>query len=466
MIIFFKSLSTPNHLNVKKMKILRIKKGFNHPLSELKITANFQTNLKEPEKIAVLPFALKGIRPKLLVNQNDFVKTGTPLFHHKNNSELVFLSPGCGKISNIEVGQKRIIQKIEIELDETQDFEELHSVTESSLRNISIDDLAEVFLKDGLWPFFRSLPFNTIPDPCERPDIIFVKMSDNVPFYPLPESWLKHRLKAFNHGISVLKKFSESVVVYADKNNHSIGECAGSIDYQITGKYPAYDPGVVFYRIKEKANVKAWYIDGQSIINIGETLAHGKFFTDKIFIVGSSSFDRPYHVKSRIGAPVSSLLGSDYKFKKNHRFISGDIFKGLKTSADGYTGFYESALTILPEGNEKEFLGFLKPGTKKESYSKTFLSALFKSQTKTDCNTHGEKRACINCTYCEQVCPVNILPQFTMKALYGDDIESALSHGLLDCTECGLCSYVCPSKISLSEIFKEAKDNYLKEEKA
>jgi Na+-transporting NADH:ubiquinone oxidoreductase subunit A len=448
------------------MKTLRIKKGFNHPLSEIKISANFETDLPSPEKIAVLPFVFKGIKAKLSVSENDFVKTGTPLFYDKKNPDLVFLSPGCGKIKTIEIGAKRIIQKIEIELSQTPDFEELHSVTESSLRNISPDEICEVLLKNGLWPYFRSLPFNTIPSPDERPDYILVKLSDNVPFYPLPETWLKHRLKAFNYSVSVLKKICPNVIIYADKNNHSIGECAPHLNFAVEGKYPAFNPGSVFYHIKDKKNAKAWYLDGQALINIGETLSHGRLFTDKTFIVKSFDSNRTYHVKSVSGAPFSSLIKNIDNINKNHRFISGDIFNGIKSSKEGYTGFYQSGVLVLPEGNEKEFLGFLRPGKNKESYSKTFLSALLPSKTKTNCNTHGEKRACINCTYCEQVCPVDILPQFTMKALYGDDIESALEHGLLDCTECSLCSYVCPSKISLSQIFKEAKDNYLKEEKA
>jgi len=448
------------------MKTLRIKKGFNHPLSEIKITANFEADLPEPEKIAVLPFTFKGIKTKLLVSENDFVKTGTPLFYNKKNPDMVFLSPGCGKINKIEIGAKRIIEKIEIVLDETEDFEELHNVTESSLRTLSDKDLVEVLLKNGLWPYFRSLPFNTIPSPDEKPDIILVKLSDNAPFYPLPETWLKHRLKAFNHCLGILKKICGKVVIYADKNNHSIGECAPSINYLVEGKYPAFDPATILYHTKKGAKTTAWYIDGQALINIGETLSHGRFFTDKVFVVGSADTKRPYHVKSRTGAPLRSIIKNIDDFNENQRFISGDIFRGIKTFKDGYTGLYESGITIIPEGNEKEFLGFLKFGRNKETYSKTFISALLPSETKTDCNTHGEKRACINCTYCEQVCPVDILPQFTMKALYGDDIESALAHGLLDCTECSLCSYVCPSKISLSRIFKEAKDNYLKEEKA
>jgi Na+-transporting NADH:ubiquinone oxidoreductase subunit A len=65
--------------------------------------------------------------------------------------------------------------------------------------------------------------------------------------------------------------------------------------------------------------------------------------------------------------------------------------------------------------------------------------------------------------HCADVCPVDILPQMAFKAILAEEIEEALQHGLLDCVECGLCSYVCPSKIELSQTFKTAKAAYAKE---
>jgi Na+-transporting NADH:ubiquinone oxidoreductase subunit A len=45
-------------------------------------------------------------------------------------------------------------------------------------------------------------------------------------------------------------------------------------------------------------------------------------------------------------------------------------------------------------------------------------------------------------------------------------MEEALAHGLLDCVECGLCAYACPSKIDLSRIFREARETlYLEQQK-
>jgi Na+-transporting NADH:ubiquinone oxidoreductase subunit A len=55
---------------------------------------------------------------------------------------------------------------------------------------------------------------------------------------------------------------------------------------------------------------------------------------------------------------------------------------------------------------------------------------------------------------------VDILPQFTLKCLLADELEEALAHGLLDCVQCGLCSYVCPSKIELAGILTKFKGSY------
>ena len=90
--------------------------------------------------------------------------------------------------------------------------------------------------------------------------------------------------------------------------------------------------------------------------------------------------------------------------------------------------------------------------------------SVFNSSPKVlECDMNGEDRACINCGYCPRVCPVDILPQFTFKAVEADEIEEALALGLLDCVECGLCSFVCPAKLELSDIFRQAKEAYAKE---
>jgi Na+-transporting NADH:ubiquinone oxidoreductase subunit A len=127
-------------------------------------------------------------------------------------------------------------------------------------------------------------------------------------------------------------------------------------------------------------------------------------------------------------------------------------------------GFYETSLLVIPEGDEKEFFGFIRPGFDKPSRSRAFLSHFNQSPFPMDCNRHGEDRACVNCGFCAEVCPVDILPQFTYKSILVEEIEEALDHGLLDCVECGLCTYVCPSKIELFDVLTNTKKAYYVEQ--
>jgi Na+-transporting NADH:ubiquinone oxidoreductase subunit A len=91
------------------------------------------------------------------------------------------------------------------------------------------------------------------------------------------------------------------------------------------------------------------------------------------------------------------------------------------------------------------------------------ISAISSKPLPINNDMHGEKRPCINCGYCAEICPVDIMPQYAYKSIYADEIEEALAYGLLDCVECGLCSFVCPSKIDLSDYLIDARHRYHKE---
>jgi Na+-transporting NADH:ubiquinone oxidoreductase subunit A len=161
---------------------------------------------------------------------------------------------------------------------------------------------------------------------------------------------------------------------------------------------------------------------------------------------------------------VDLLLPADATPVKAPRYLVGGVLTGYSVPEDSYVGMFETSLTLIPEGHEKgEFLSFVRPGYNRHSYSRTFTSFLNKKPFEMDCNRHGGVRACIACNYCPEVCPVDILPQLTYKAILVEEVEEYLGHGLLDCVECGLCSYVCPSKIELAETLKKAKAEYYKE---
>ena len=73
-------------------------------------------------------------------------------------------------------------------------------------------------------------------------------------------------------------------------------------------------------------------------------------------------------------------------------------------------------------------------------------------------------RECIRCGMCEDVCPVNLLPQDLYLYIRADRFDLAEENDLFSCIECAACDYVCPSNIPLSDYYTFAKE-HLKAEK-
>ncbi len=68
-----------------------------------------------------------------------------------------------------------------------------------------------------------------------------------------------------------------------------------------------------------------------------------------------------------------------------------------------------------------------------------------------------EPEPCIRCARCIDVCPMNLLPNTLVELIKKKKIQQARQSGLLDCMECGSCSYICPSKIRHVKFFKSGK---------
>lgn len=64
---------------------------------------------------------------------------------------------------------------------------------------------------------------------------------------------------------------------------------------------------------------------------------------------------------------------------------------------------------------------------------------------------------CINCSFCVEVCPHDLLPQELYKHIKTDQLDKTLNLNLDACIECRACDFVCPSKIPLVSYFKQAK---------
>jgi electron transport complex protein RnfC len=72
--------------------------------------------------------------------------------------------------------------------------------------------------------------------------------------------------------------------------------------------------------------------------------------------------------------------------------------------------------------------------------------------------THRKVYPCIRCGYCLDACPIFLNPsELGILAGHHEYARMAEEFHLMDCFECGACSFVCPSHIPLVQEFRAAK---------
>ena len=77
-----------------------------------------------------------------------------------------------------------------------------------------------------------------------------------------------------------------------------------------------------------------------------------------------------------------------------------------------------------------------------------------------------EQTACIRCARCVDACPMNITPCHIATACEYENFDEAEAYGLMDCIECGCCTYVCPTRRHLVHFIKYGKSIVMAKRKA
>lgn len=447
-------------------KVLNIKKGFNIQLIGQSELSFGQKEL--PQHFALKPHCFHGVRPKLSVQEGDAVKAGTTLFFDKDNDQIKFSSPISGTVTEIVRGEKRVILEVKITADGKNEFETFKQANPADLsRNEIIDNL----LKSGVWPMIRQRPFARIANPTDKPKAIFISAFDSSPLATDNNFVVEGQDKVFQTGIDALKKLTDGLVhlsVNTKDKVSSVFTNAKNVElHHINGPHPAGNVGVQIHRIDpiNKGEV-VWYCNPQDVLTIGRLFLEGKYNAERIInLSGSQVKERKYH-KVLIGASIENLVKDNIE-GDNNRFISGNVLSGVKINDNGFLGYYDTQLTVIPEGDYYEFIGWILPGFKKFSASKTIVSSWLSPKKKhtLDTNTHGGERAFILSGEYERYIPIDIYPVHLLKAIMAEDIDKMENLGIYEVApeDFALCEVVCTSKINSQTIIQQGIDLMVKE---
>ena len=447
-------------------KYIKIKRGLNIKLVG---EADKQiSNLSLPETFAIKPPNFIGVTPVLLVKQGDEVQAGSPLFNDKNNEAIKFCSPVSGEVIDIIRGEKRKILEVKILADKEITYTTFNKANPADL---SREDIIQALLNSGVWPFIRQRPFGIIANPDQIPKSIFISAFDSNPLAPDYNFIMQGCDSTFQAGLEAIQKLTEGKVhlnINADTTPANTFTNAKGVEInKISGPHPAGNVGVQIHHIDPvNKGESVWCINPQDVVIIGKLFNQGKFDASRIVALTGSQVKNPKYYKTVIGCSVKNMVADAGLKEGVSRIISGNVLSGKQITEVGFLDFYDTQLTVIPEGREPEFMGWLKPGFDKLSMSRTFFSWLT-PQKKHDLTTnmHGEERPFVVTGEYEKVFPMDIYPVHLLKSILIEDLEMMENLGIYEVVEedFALCEFVCTSKIESQDIIRKGLDIIRKE---
>jgi len=350
-------------------KIVKLKKGFDlnlvgkAPLEFIQVAA--------ATTFAIKPTDFPGIqRPKVLVNEGDTVKAGTPILLDKAMDQVIYASPVSGEVVEIKRGDKRKLLEIKILADATVTHEKSGALDLNQDRAA----LASKLAASGVWPNLIQRPFGIVANPADSPKAIFVSGFDTHPLAPEVPFLLQGEERYFQAGIDALAKLTSGKVHLNVDGSKAVPAIFSGVKNaqinQFSGPHPAGNVGTQIHHLDpiNKGDI-AWTIAPYGVVQFGKFVLEGIYDASKVIALTGSEMSQRGYVKTFTGANVSSFVGGSTQ-ADSLRIIAGNVLTGEKVDAQGYLGFYHNQVTVIPEGKYEEFLGWLKPSSSKLSFHK------------------------------------------------------------------------------------------------
>lgn len=427
--------------------------------------------LKNPATVAFSPRGLRGIKPKVLVKEGDSVHLRQPIVEDKTDPRIKFVSPAAGVVQEVRYGPRRVLEALVIAIDEDREnaVQPEKQYDFAQIDALGSDDVERMLLREGLWAYFECFPkMNIAPLPslakndtsAKKISAIHINLLRTEAHWPDPMLVIDERIREFKAGITALSKLCQKIRIYILKGAQIGGDLKDMATVvEVVNKYPADSLGVqAFYAgalAKDEVVVGA---DAELVLDVGNFLLNGKKRTERLYCLAGNAAKDPRHFLGRIGAAIGDLTDSALKTTEDVRLIAGGLFNGYKVRFQDYLSPMDTSLQAMVEDKKRIPLVFFRLGKDRLTTSRTWLSG-FKSDVEHEASTNnnGEERACIQCGYCIEVCPVKLMPNLILKASLTKDIEKMEWLCIDDCVDCGLCTFVCPSKIELGQQIESGK---------
>lgn len=438
--------------------MIKISRGLNIPIQGA--PRQSIDNAPAARAVALLGTDYVGMKPTMEVREGDRVKRGQLLFTDKKTAGVRYTSPAGGVVAAINRGARRVLQSVVIEVDGDEAVTyPVHSAEDAAALDSAT--VREQLVDSGQWTALRTRPFSKVPAPDTEAAAIFITAMDTSPLAADPAVMIAEHGEAFALGQELLAKLTSGKVYLccAPGSSFPQGKAANIELAEFAGPHPAGLAGTHVHFLEGASTSKiVWTVGYQDVIAIGRLFLDGCLFTERVIALAGPQLEQPRLVRTRMGVDLDALCAGQMKDGDN-RIISGSVLGGRRVQGPtAYLGRYATQVSVLLEGREREFMGWLSPGFKKHSNLGIYFTSFFGTKPLAmNTNTNGSERAMVPVGSYEKVMPLDILPTQLLRSLIVGDTQMAQALGCLELEEedLALCSYVCPGKYEYGPILRD-----------
>ena len=211
-----------------------------------------------------------------------------------------------------------------------------------------------------------------------------------------------------------------------------------------------------------------WTADPTTVIFMGRLFAEGKTDLRRTIAIAGSEMSNPCYADVMVGQPLADVLKGHFDGKDHTRLINGNPLTGRQCTLKDYVGAHTSEVTAIPEGdNCDEMLGWIMPRFGQFSANRSYFSWLFgKNREYTlDARVKGGERHMIMSGEYDRVIPMDIYPEYLIKAIITGNIDKMEQLGIYEVSpeDFALAEFVDSSKLELQRIVREGLDLLRKE---
>ncbi len=423
-----------------------------HPHDSKEYTqTEYIEKLPVPKRVTVPMSQHIGAPGKPLVAKGDKVRTGQKIGHNDSFITAAVHSPVTGDVAGIEdiihptmgVGQGIIIDTDENEILDYSPVNRSWTAMEPGEIVSMVKDAGIVGLGGAAFPTHVKLS----PPKGKVVEILIINGAECEPFLTADDRLMMERSQDLLEGIRVLKRATGATEVFLTlEDNKHLAEKA-------INRALEENPAREFLQLKilktmypqgsEKQLIQAVTgrqvpsgglpVDvGVVVHNVGtavavfEAVTLGKPLYERIVTVSGLGVEKPGNFLVRIGTSFRELIEAAGGLKGTPaKVLMGGPMMGIaQHSLDvpvikGTSGILVLTADEIPESQEEP---------------------------------------CIRCSFCIKACPQRLMPQYLAKLAKKEEwFKMKYEYNMMDCMECGCCTYACPAHIPLVQWIRLGK---------